>query len=113
MGPCHSSAGILKAVTEAANGSDRIRAQLLSDARYEHLDRVAVAVEVLVVDMLNELGSADDLALVVHQVGQKLIFLGGELHRIPRLGDLAGTRVEPDVARNQLRRGNARGAADE
>ena len=62
-----------------------------------------IAVEILVVDMLDELGPADHLALVVHQVGQELIFLRGELHRLAGLGDLARAGVEADVARDRAR----------
>ena len=72
--------------------------ELLADARHEHFDGVGIAVEILVVDMLDELGPADHLALVVHEVGQELVFLRGELHRLAGLGDLARARVEADVA---------------
>ena len=60
---------LLEAVAEAADGGDHVGAELLADAGDEHLDRVGIAVEVLVVDMLDQLGPADHLALVVHQVG--------------------------------------------
>src|SRR5690348_16779724 len=98
---------LFKAVAEAADGGDHVGAELLADARHEHLDRVRIAVEVLIVDMLDQLGPADDLALVVHEVAQQLIFLRGEFDRLARLGDLARAGIEPDVARNELGRGIA------
>ena len=63
--------------------------------------------------MLDQLGTADDLALVVEQIGQELIFLRGQLHRIAGQGHLARSRVEPDIACDQFGRGVARGAADQ
>jgi len=56
------------AVAEAADRGDHIRAELLADARDEDFDRVRIAVEILIVDMLDELGPADHLALVVHEI---------------------------------------------
>ena len=63
--------------------------------------------------MLYQLGAADHLALVVHQVGEKLVLLRGKLHRLAVQRHLARAGVEADVARGQFRRGVARGAADE
>src|SRR6185503_1917710 len=103
----------LETVTEAADGGDDVGAQFLADARDEYLDGVRIAVEILVVDMLDELGPADHLALVVHEVGQQFIFLGRELDRLAVLGDLARARVEADIAGLELRRRVARGAADQ
>src|SRR4051812_22098136 len=101
----------LQAVAEPANGGDHVGSEFLADARHEHFDGVRIAVEVLVVDMLDELGPADDLALVVHEVGEELILLRGELHRLAVLGHFAGARVETDVAGPELGRGVARRAA--
>ena len=61
-----------------------------------------IAVEVLVVDMLDQLGAADNLALVMHQVAEQLIFLRGELDRLAGLGDLPRAAVEPDIAGDKL-----------
>src|SRR4051812_16837147 len=85
---------LLEAVAKAADGGDDVSAEFLADSGHEHFDRVRIPVEVLVVDMLNELGSAHHLALVVHEVGEELVFLRGELHRLASLGHLAGARVE-------------------
>ena len=63
--------------------------------------------------MLDELGPADHFALVVHEIGEELVFLRSELDRLTRLGDLARARVEADVAGDELGRGDSRRAADE
>src|SRR5436190_4018206 len=57
---------LFETVAEAADGGDHVGAELLADARDEHLDRVRIPVEILVVNMLDQLGAADHLALVVH-----------------------------------------------
>ena len=88
-------------------------AELLADARDEHFDGVRIAVEVLIVDMLDEFGPADHLALVVHEVGEELVLLSGELDRLAVLGDLAGARIEADVTGDELGRGISRRAANE
>src|SRR5689334_19835619 len=103
---------LFERIAEAADRGDYVGSELLPDPRDEDLDRIRIAIEILVVNMLDELGSRHDLALVVHQIGQELIFLGGELHRLAVQGDLARSRVEPDVAGGELRTGIARGAAD-
>src|SRR3954447_24719267 len=86
--PCSSDPSLLRlleAVAEAADRRDHVSAELFADARHEHLDRVRIAVEILVVDMLDQLRPAYHLPLVVHEVGQELVFLRGELHRLARL----------------------------
>src|SRR5688500_4847714 len=107
------SSRLLERITQPADGRDHIRSELLPDARDENLDRVGIAVEILVVNMLDQLGTGNDLALVMHQIGEQFIFLGGELHRLPIEGHLARARVETDVAGGELGTGIARRAANE
>src|SRR5690606_33129693 len=105
--------GVVEAVTEATDGRDDFRTQLLADAGDEDLDRVRIAVEILIVDMLDQFGAADHLALVVHEVAQQLVFLRRQLDRLALERDAARTRVEPHVAGGQFAGGIARGAADQ
>src|SRR5690606_37723012 len=105
--------GVVEAVAKSTDGGDHVGTQLLADAGDENLDRVRIAVEILVIDVLDQLGSADHLALVVHQVAEQLVFLRGQLDRLSGQGDAARARVEANVARNELRAGVARGAADQ
>ena len=44
---------LLEAIAEASDGGDHIGTELLPDARDKHLDRIRIAVEILVVDMLD------------------------------------------------------------
>src|SRR3569623_212318 len=55
-------------VAEATLGVDHFLRQLLAQPADEHFDRIGVAVEVLVVEVLGQLGAAHHLALVVHEV---------------------------------------------
>src|SRR5215468_7035791 len=81
-------------ITEPADGLDDFDAELLADADDEHLDGVGVAVEVLVVEMLDQFGAGDDAPGMVHQVGQQAILVRSELDRIAVHGDPAGAGVE-------------------
>ena len=103
----------VEAVAEATNGGDDIGAQLLADARDKDLDRIGIAVKILIVDMFDQLGAADHLALVMEQVGQQLVFLRGQLDRLAIERDPARTGIEPHLPGDQLARGVARSAADQ
>src|SRR3990167_795428 len=105
--------GIVEAVTEATDGRYHISAQLLANPGDEDLDRIRIAVEILIVDMLDQFGSADYFALVVHQVAQQLVFLRRQLDRLACAGDAAGTRIEPDRAGGKFGRSVARRTADQ
>src|SRR5580700_11554002 len=69
-------------ITETAHRLDYVDAELFADAADEHFDGVGIAVEILVVEMLDKLGAGDDAAGVMHQVGQQPVFMRSELHRI-------------------------------
>src|SRR4051794_13648951 len=83
-------------IAEPAHGLDDVDAELLADPADEHLDGVAVAVEILVVEMLDEFGARDDAAGMVHQVGEQPVFVTGKLDRIAVDSDAAGASVKPD-----------------
>src|SRR4029434_10314830 len=85
---------LFERIAKAADGGDHVRSELLADARDEHLDRVGITVEILVVYMFDQLGAGDDLALVVHQVGKELVLLGGQLDRLAVQRDLSRACVE-------------------
>src|SRR5688572_33376888 len=68
-------------VAETADGLDHFRRNLLPEATDEHLDGVGVAIEVLLVEMLDELGAGDHALVVVHQVGKQAVLMRGELDR--------------------------------
>ena len=88
-------------------------AKLFADARYEHFNRVGITVEILIINMLDQLGPRNNLALVVHQVGQQFIFLRGQLHGLPTQRDAARASIKANLANGKLRRSIARCAADQ
>ncbi len=53
-------ARVREAVAEPADSLDEIDGKLLAQAPDEHLDSIGVAVEILLVEMLDELGAGDD-----------------------------------------------------
>src|SRR5690606_28358557 len=58
-------------VSHAAHGLDQVHAQLLAQTTHEHLDRIGIAVEILVVEMLDQFGAGDDGSPVMHQIGEQ------------------------------------------
>ena len=72
-----------KAVTPAAQGLDGIQAavrvELAPQAADEHLDHVAVAVGVFLVDVLGQLGLGDDFAGMHDKVIEHLVLVAGQL----------------------------------
>src|SRR3546814_4940248 len=106
VGP--SALRIFELVAEPADRRDDVGAQLFADARDEHLDRVRIAVEILIVDMLDQIGTRYDLALVMEKIGQQFILLRRPLYRLAGEGDAARARVEAAVAREPLARRIAR-----
>src|ERR1700687_5451332 len=81
-------------IAEPAHGLDDVHAELLADAADEDLDGVGVAVEVLVVEMLDQLAARDPAASVMHEIGEQTILVAGELDRIAVDGHAAGAGVE-------------------
>ena len=100
-------------IAEPAHGLDDVDAELLADAADEHLDGVGIAVEVLVVEMLDQFGARHHAAGVVHQIGQQPVFVAGELDRIAVDRDAAGAGVEPHRPAVELALGVAGRAAQQ
>src|SRR5690348_11707018 len=67
------------AISHAADGPQHVDAELLAQTADEHLDGVRIAIEILVIKMLDELGARNDLALVMHEIGEEPEFERGEL----------------------------------
>ncbi len=61
-----------------------------------------VAIEILLVEMLDDFTARDDPSGVVHQIGQQPVFMAGELNGLAVDGDAAGAGVEPDRADNEI-----------
>ena len=72
-----------------------------------------VAVEILLVEMLDNLAARDDAPGVVHEVGEQAILVAGEFDRLAIDGHSPGAGVEPDRADRKIARRVAGGAAHE
>src|SRR5438067_3049590 len=81
-------------VAEPAHSLDHLDAELLADASHEDLDRIRVAVEILVVKVLDQFGTRDHAASVVHEIGQQPVFVRSELDRIAVDCDPASASIE-------------------
>ncbi|EGE60812.1 peptidase [Rhizobium etli CNPAF512] len=103
----------LDAVAETAHRFDQVDAHLFAQAADEDLDRVGVAVEILVVHVLDQFGSRDDLAHVMHEIGKQPIFVRGQLQRRAVDRRLRGFGVEPHRPADDFRGGMPGGAADQ
>src|SRR5215813_11250139 len=72
-------AGLRETVAETADGLDHVGRDLLAQAADEHFDGVGVAVEVLLVEVLDELRARDHPLVVVQEVGKQPVLVRGEL----------------------------------
>src|SRR5690606_126039 len=95
--------GFSHAVPQSAHGLDGVGAELLAQPADEHLHRVGVAVEVLVVQVFDKLRARDHPPLVVHQVGEQPIFERCQLDGVAVNGDAGALCAEPQVAALDLR----------
>src|SRR5262245_59734706 len=100
------------AVPHAAHRLDHVDAHLLAQASDKHLDRIGIAVEILVVEMLDQFRARDHLAHMVHEISKQPELMGGELQRYAVEAGLGGLGVEPQLSTGQLGRGMARSTAD-
>src|SRR5262249_27005942 len=74
--------GHCEQIAQAAHRLDHVDTELLANAADEDFDRVRVAVEILVVEMLDQLGARYHAAGVMHQIGQQAVLVRGELDRV-------------------------------
>src|SRR5262249_39596230 len=81
-------------ITETAYRLNDIDAELFANAPDEHLDRVGVAIEILVVEMLDQLGARDHASGMVHQIREQTVFVRGKLDGVAVNRDAAGAGIE-------------------
>src|SRR5262245_32322909 len=94
-------------IAKTPHGGDHVRRDLLAQTADEDLDRVAVAIEVLVIEMLNELRARHDTAVMVHEVGEQPVLVRGELDGLARERDARRLGVETQGAALDLGAGVA------
>src|SRR5262245_27056915 len=88
-------ARVREAVAEPADSLDKVLGELLAQTPDEYLDGVRVAVEILLVEMLDELGAGDHATFVQYEISEHAVFVRGELHRLAVDGDARGLGVKP------------------
>ena len=81
-------------IAETAHRLNHIDAELFAQAADKDLDRIGVAVEILIVEMLDDLGARNHAAGMVHQIGEQAVFVRGEFDRRAVDDDASGFRVE-------------------
>src|SRR5262245_42886857 len=97
-------------VTKPAHSLDDVDAELPADAADKHLDGVGVAIEVLIVEMLDQLAARDHAAGVVHEIGEQAVLVRGELDRVAVHAHAAGAGIEAHRAAIELALGVPGGA---
>src|SRR5215510_2627950 len=83
-----------EAVAKPPYGLDHVGRDLLAQAADEHLDGVGVAVEVLLVEVLDQLAAGHHALVVVHEIGEQPVLVRGELDGLAIEGDAGGLGVE-------------------
>src|SRR5215510_5881768 len=99
-------------VAQAANGLDHVGWDFLAQPPDEHLDGIGVAIKILLIKMLDQLGARDDAIVMVHQVGEQPILVRGKLDRLAVKRDASGFGVEPQRSAFDVAPGVTRGTAD-
>src|SRR5690349_18415153 len=89
-------------ITEPPHRLDDIDPEFFGNAADEDLDRIGVAVEILVVEMLDQFGARDYPPGMMHQVRQQPVLVRCELHWIAVDGDSAGARIEANWPAREL-----------
>src|SRR5829696_8290826 len=97
-------------ITESAHRLDHVDAQLFADAADENLNGIRIAIEVLVIKVLDEFRARHHAAGMMHEIGEQPIFVRGQLDRITVDSDSAGARIEPHQSAIELALGVPRRA---
>src|SRR5689334_8556897 len=74
---------------------NHVDTELLANPSDEYLDGVGIAIEILVVKVLDQLRARHHAAGVMHEIGEQPIFMRGELDRIAVHRDAPSARIEP------------------
>src|SRR3546814_12435500 len=82
-----------EAVSQPARRADEIVADLLAQPSDEDLDRIGVAVEILLVQMFDQFRAGYDPAAVVGEVGEEPVFRPGPAALLAVDGHLSRARI--------------------
>src|SRR5271154_3345750 len=89
-------------IAEAAHRLYDVDAEFFADAADEDLDRIGVAVKVLIVEMLDQFGARHHAAGMVHQIGQQPVFVRGQLDGVSIHRDASSAGVETNRPASEL-----------
>src|SRR5436189_434288 len=81
-------------ITKPPHGLNHVHAEFLADAPNKDFYSVRVAVECLVIEVLDEFAPGDHTPGMVHQVGKQPILMRGKFDRIAIDADPASAGVE-------------------
>jgi hypothetical protein len=101
------------AIAQAAHRFDERGVEFAAETGDEYFDGVGIAIEILRVDVLGELGSRDNLAAAVHQIGEHAEFVAGQFHRGARQGNASGARVQRESTATKFSLREPAGAANQ
>src|ERR1700730_911437 len=82
-------------ITQAAHRLNHVNAELLADAPYENFDRIGVAIEILIVEMLDQFATRDYAARMMHEVGKQPVIRRRLLHWISVNRDAPRAGIDP------------------
>ena len=107
--------GSFEAISKSAHRLNQIDVELLAQTPDEHFDRVRIAIEILIVKMLDEFRARNDAAAMMGEIGEQPVFQRRQLDRIAvdvTREERVSMRSEPisisDVASPAVRRSSAR-----
>src|SRR5215469_10419726 len=86
--------GIFQAIAKATHRLNQIGVQLPAQPSDEDLDCIRVAVEILIVKVLDQLGTRHHATLVVGKIGKEAILERGQLNRVAIQRHPAGAGVD-------------------
>src|SRR5690606_32072400 len=101
------------AIAHAAHRLDQVDAHLLAQTADEHLDRIGITVEILIVEVLYQFRARHHMIHMVHEIGKQPELVRGKLQRHAVHVRLRRLGVEPQRSAGQLGRGMARRTPDQ
>src|SRR3954453_7903567 len=106
-------AGRCENIPKSAHGLDHVDPELLSDTADAHFYSVGVAIECLIVEVLDKLAARDHAAGMMHQIRKQTIFMRGKLDRIAIHADPPRAGIEANGAAIEFAPRMPGGAAQE
>src|SRR5215471_13240402 len=71
-----------KQVSQPTHGLDNLNSEFFAYTTHKYFNRVGVTIEVLIVQMLNQLGTRDHTTAMMHQIGEQPVLVTGQFDRV-------------------------------